>query len=66
MDTSRIQCDSARFRIITKDGRTKNAGTDRPSWFTLKQAAEEYDRNAGESIIEIDSATGRKLWEIIP
>lgn len=54
------------YRILTADGRAKNAGTGRPSWFTLEEAKREYDPGAGEIIIEIDPGTGRKLWEVIP
>ncbi len=56
----------ANYRILTADGRAKNAGTGRPSWFTLEEAKREYDPGAGEIIIEIDPGTGRKLWEVIP
>ena len=54
----------ASFRIITADGRAKNAGSEKPSWFTLEKARQEVDRGAGEIIIEIDAATGRKKWEV--
>ena len=51
------------YRIITTDGRIKNAGTDAPSWFPdLESARQMADEN--DIIYEYDENCNR-LWEIL-
>ena len=51
------------YRIERKDKTLLNAGTGRPSWFTLERARELVDRARGQRIIE--SNGGRTLWEVL-
>lgn len=43
-----------KYRIRTEDGRFKNAGTGRNSWFNLEQARSLVNYSAGETIVEHD------------
>ena len=52
----------ATYRIRTAEGKFLNAGTDRPSWFTLEQARKLVNRSAGETIVESDGVN--ILWEV--
>lgn len=52
-----------RYRIQTKDGRMKFAGTDRPSWYNLENARKVVNYDNGERIIEHDGVN--ILWEIL-
>jgi hypothetical protein len=52
----------AKYRILTKDLRILNAGTDLPSWFTLEKARKIVNRDKGEAIIEHDGIN--ILWEV--
>lgn len=54
--------DQIKFRIIKEDGKILNAGTDKPSWFTLKQAQKLRDYSKKERIFEYHN--GKQLWEI--
>ena len=51
------------FRIIKSDGRIKYAGTDKPSWLTLKMAKKLVNYSDGEMIYEFDK-NGNPVWEI--
>jgi hypothetical protein len=51
------------FRIIKSDGRIKYAGTDKPSWLTLKMAKKLVNYSDGEMIYEFDK-NGNPIWEI--
>ena len=51
------------YRIITADGKIKNAGTDKPSWFNLDDARANVNYQAGEKIIEHDGVN--ILWEVL-
>lgn len=61
-DTTIKNPDKANYRIIKKDGRIKNAGTDKPSYFTLQQAMQIVNRKDGETIYEYNG--GDRLWEV--
>jgi hypothetical protein len=50
------------YRIITKEGNVKFAGTDFPSWLTLDRARENAED--GDKIYEFDTATMRQMWEV--
>jgi hypothetical protein len=50
------------YRIIKKDGKVLNAGTDKPSWFNLDNARKTVNRENGEKIIESDGVND--LWEV--
>lgn len=52
----------APYRILTKEKKIKNAGTDSPSWFNLENARREVNRDACEMIIEHDGVN--ILWEV--
>jgi hypothetical protein len=49
------------YRIITKNGRYLNAGTDKPSWFTLEKAREMV--KTGQTIVAHNGVD--ILWEIL-
>jgi hypothetical protein len=49
------------YRIIKENGRYLNAGTDKPSWFTLEQAKKIV--KTGEIIVAHDGEN--ILWEIL-
>jgi hypothetical protein len=51
----------ANYRIRKADGTFLNAGTDFGSWFTLKQAREIVNYDAGQQIVESDGVN--ILWE---
>jgi len=55
--------DKRKYRIRTKDGRIKYAGTGEDSWFTLSEARDKVNYKAGEAIYEHDGV--RFLWEIL-
>lgn len=57
-DMSRVK-----YRIQHADGTIKNAGTDEPSWFTLKTAREQVNYGKGERIVEHDGMS--ILWETL-
>ena len=52
---------SANYRIITKDGKILNAGTDSPSYFTLEEARKH--KKDGDTIYEYHG--GDRLWEVL-
>jgi hypothetical protein len=51
-----------KYRIQTHDGKMLNAGTDKPSWFTLEQARSIVNRNKGQRIVEHNGVS--ILWEV--
>jgi len=51
-----------KYRIQTKEGKIKYAGTGKDSWFTLDDARKIVNRKNGEKIIESDGIN--ILWEI--
>lgn len=53
----------AKYRILKSDKTFLNAGTELPSWFTLKQAYEIVDYTDGEIIVEHDGVN--ILWEVL-
>jgi hypothetical protein len=53
------------YRIVKADGRIKFTGTERGSWFTLKDAVELVDRAAGEKVYFFDDYVGDGC-EILP
>ena len=55
----------ATYRIITKKGLIKYAGSNRGSWFTLQQAKKLVNKKEGEKIYEYSLKTMRKLWEVL-
>jgi len=46
-----MQKNPHKYRILTADKRYVNAGTGLNSWFTLEQAREKVNREAGEIIV---------------
>lgn len=52
----------ANYKIQNADGTIYNAGTDRGSWYTLEEARETVDYEAGQRIVEHNGAG--ILWEI--
>ena len=55
--------DKKTYRILTADKKFLNAGTDLPSWFTLKEAYDLVDYMSGEIIVEHDGVN--ILWEVL-
>lgn len=54
-----------RFRIVTKDGKIKFAGTGEDSWFnSFDEAVKKTDYKKDEAVYEYDY-NGNKLWEIL-
>lgn len=54
-----------RYRIHTKNGRIKYAGTGYDSWFTLEKARELVNDKKGEMIYEYDLKSMDPLWEVL-
>lgn len=54
--------DRYKYRIRSEDGRFKNAGTGRNSWFNLEEARNLVNYSAGEAIVEHDGVD--VLWEV--
>jgi len=52
-----------KYRIQTADHKFLNAGTDKPSWFTLEKARQIVDYKAGQRIVEHNGVN--VLWEIL-
>lgn len=52
-----------KYRIVKSNGTLLNAGTDKPSWFTLEKARELVDYSKGEKIIEHNGMYA--LWEVL-
>ncbi len=55
--------DKTNFRIQTKSGKFKFAGTGENSWFSLTKARELVNYKSGERIVEIYMQNGEILWE---
>lgn len=51
------------YRIQTKEGKIKFAGTGQDSWFTLDKARELVNYSEGERIIESNGVD--ILWEVL-
>lgn len=58
-----MQKNPYKYRILTADKRYVNAGTGLNSWFTLEQAREKVNREAGEIIVEHNGMD--ILWEVL-
>jgi len=52
-----------KYRIKTKEGKYLNAGTGKPSWFTLEQARQTVNYEQGQKIVENDGMND--LWEVL-
>lgn len=53
----------AKYRIQNSDGTFLNAGTDKPSWFTLENARKTVNYEIGQKIVEHDGVN--ILWEVL-
>ena len=51
------------YRIQNQDKTILNAGTDKPSWFSLDGAREAVNYDIGQTIVESDGVN--ILWEIL-
>jgi len=51
-----------KYRIQKSDGTFLNAGTDKPSWFTLEKARQLVNYDWGHKIVESDGVN--ILWEV--
>lgn len=52
-----------RYRIRNSDGTYHNAGTDKPSWFSLNDAKKIVDYKKNQQVRECDGVYD--LWEVL-
>ena len=56
-----MKANEYKYKVYRSNGTVVNAGTNKPSWFTLDQARKLVENGDGERIYEHDGV--RKLWE---